>query len=104
MTRPEADAILDRCHNRKRRMNPTRARESAVEKRSHGVPVSPYLCPFSSHTGGDHWHVGHPPSETMVERIAAAIRFYNEHGIAADPEHDPVAAYAPARGDPPPAT
>jgi hypothetical protein len=48
------------------------ARSLAVKLRGEGSSVDAYRCPFSN--GETHWHIGHPPNERALKRIALAIR------------------------------
>jgi hypothetical protein len=46
-----------------------------------GDETFPYRCPFSSLTGHTHWHGGHVPDQRGVETLAAAVRWFGEHGF-----------------------
>lgn len=53
--------------------------DARLLKRTKGEDVSPYRCPFSSLTGGVHFHCGHVPSMESVGTLAEAIRFFGQH-------------------------
>lgn len=79
MTERELLVILQGSHTGKVCMGSNASREVAQRMRLEGRRVSPYRCPFSRWTGGEHWHVGTCPNVQHLERIALAMRWANEH-------------------------
>lgn len=88
MNRDRADRVLHNAHGRKKRYETYghAAADARLLKVAQGENCAPYRCPFSSITGGEHWHVGHTPSMESLLTIAAAIRFYGQYGLT---EEDP---------------
>lgn len=81
MTIHEAsDIVRGSCDRKQRYQGKHQAMRMAAYMTVHeGQRVVPYLCPFSSHRGGKHWHVGHPPTIERMERLALAVRFWQQH-------------------------
>ena len=87
MQRADAEGVLRGSHSNKKVYESVQhARNDArLLKRTVGEDCTAYRCPFSSITGGEHWHVGHPPPMGRVVDIAAAIRFFAQYGLTDDP-------------------
>lgn len=81
MTDEEAQRILAGSCDRKHRYE-TWAHASSDARlvlSTAGQQVTAYRCPFGAHRGGQHWHVGHPPTHAHTLRLALAIRWLAQH-------------------------
>lgn len=68
------------CWAKVRHETPATARDAIRSARVflHDDRMRVYRCPFSS-LYGEHWHVGHPPSLHRLVRLAAVMRWCNDH-------------------------
>lgn len=72
---PERALYIERANcRRKACFDEAGARRAARRRSTRGDRLRAYPCPIRLEGQGPHWHIGHPPTLAVLERLALALR------------------------------